>query len=91
MVKKLTEREFNTIIKLAGLSPEMRGQLGRWIARGDGVAVYRKENGHRQVVSYGGRHAQIHKPLPPHTMPKGIHKDHEQYELEGCYPGLVGH
>ena len=49
--------------------------IDRWLARGDGVAVYENhdlghaDHGSCMIVSFGSPAAQIEAPVPPHVLP----------------------
>ncbi len=67
--------------------------INRWLARGDGVAVYQNveiggaNSGHRQFVSYGSPDAQIETAEPPVRMPDIGGRINWRYQLEGTYKG----
>jgi len=56
-------------------APAVMEQIGRWLARGDGAAVYENHDlGHPQVgmpkiVSYGSGDAQLETDEPPSQLP----------------------
>lgn len=66
--------------------------INRWLARGDGVAVYENVElghpwaGHRQYVSFGGPEAQIPGD-PPTKMPDIGPMLNWRYQLVGTYRG----
>lgn len=66
--------------------------INRWLARGDGVAVYENmelghpDAGHRQFVSFGGPEAQI-QGNPPSRMPDIGGAINWRYCLVGTYYG----
>jgi len=76
-MSKLTERQLNVLIGESGLANGERTNLGRWISRGDGIAVYRY-NGEGpyprlRFISYGTRWSTIKRfSYPPRQMPRNI-------------------
>jgi hypothetical protein len=66
--------------------------INRWLARGDGVAVYENvefghpDLGHRQYVSFGSHEAQIVGD-PPTRMPDIGDSINWRYQLVGTYQG----
>ena len=87
----LTEQELNKLIAAAGLTRERKTELGRWLARNNGVAIYQNAlpdsllYGRYEFVSYGGRFAKINSPIPPQLMPG----TRPGYKLIGYYPGFI--
>lgn len=81
----LAEEDLNTT--------EVHATMNKWLARGDGVAVYRNEDlghpdiGHHQFVSYGSAQAQLETDIPPHQMPDIGNKINWRYQLLGTYRG----
>lgn len=69
------------------------GTVNKWLARGDGIAVYRNQAmdssnlGHRQFVSYGSRQAQLDMEDPPQRLPDIGGQINWPYQLEGIYWG----
>lgn len=67
--------------------------MNRWLARGDGVAVYENvelghpDAGHRQYVSFGSPEAQIPDAFPPSRMPDIGSSINWRYALVGAYRG----
>jgi hypothetical protein len=67
--------------------------MNRWLARGDGIAVYRNQDlghpelGHRQLVSFGSPAAQIEQAEAPTKMPDIGNAINWRYQLEGTYRG----
>lgn len=65
----------------------------RWLARGDGIAVYeamafdRSDFGSRQYLSYGSSAAQLEVDEPPKTLPDIGGKINWAYQLVGTYRG----
>lgn len=86
---KLTEREFNAFVAEAGLTVSQRNQIGRALARRDGIAVYlydgESDSPRRKVVSYGGRWAEIKSAYPPDRMPNIGVIGWQKYRLECWY------
>lgn len=68
--------------------------FNRWVARGDGIAVYQNvdlahsEVGHRKFVSFGGPDAQI-PGEPPEAFPVSV-SGHWAYRLEAVVPRGAG-
>ena len=60
---------------LAAFDPKCHWYLRRWLARGDGAAVYENaevghpNGGHLKAVSYGSAEAMIKADGPPEQMP----------------------
>lgn len=67
--------------------------VNRWLARGDGVAVYENcDLGHRdaglcQLVSFGSSAAQLETSTPPMQMPDIGSRVNWRYRLAGTYRG----
>lgn len=65
--------------------------VDRWIARGDGAAVYRNEDlgsidvGLFKITSYGSPQAQIETPEPPVQMPDIGNQVNWRYQLYATY------
>ncbi len=82
-VKNLTEEELKGL-----LDPEAWSIVERWLARGDGCAVYRNEaldsanHGHRQFTSYGSPAAQLEVEEPPTRLPDIGGRINWPYQLE---------
>ena len=74
-------------------APQIQAMINRWLARGDGAAVYTNEDlGHRdageiQIVSYGSPEAQLEIPDPPTQLPDIGHRINWRYRLSGVYRG----
>jgi hypothetical protein len=68
-------------------------QVNIWLARGDGIAVYRNEDlGHLDVglikiVSFGSPEAQLEDPEPPTQLPDIGGEINWRYQLHGTYRG----
>jgi hypothetical protein len=69
-------------------------QVNRWLARGDGIAVYENQDlGHHdlgscRLMSYGSPHAQLETDVPPSTMPDIGNEIGWRYLLAGTYRTL---
>lgn len=69
------------------------GLVNAWLARGDGVAIYRNvdfghfEAGHRQVCSFGSERAQLESSVPPIRLPDIGGAINWRYSLEAQYKG----
>ena len=67
----------------------------RWVARGDGVAVYENHDfnsrylGDRQYVSYGSPAAQLEVTAPPVTMPDIGSAINWRYQLVAVHGGPI--
>jgi hypothetical protein len=67
--------------------------VNRWLARGDGIAVYRNvdfgssEFGDTKFVSYGSPAAQLEVDVPPQTLPDIGNVINWRYQLQGVYKG----
>lgn len=70
-----------------------RWTVNRWLARGDGIAVYTNKNmgspdlGAMQIVSYGSGEAQLETDAPPARMPDIGGSINYAYWLTGVYEG----
>jgi hypothetical protein len=68
-------------------------QVNKWLARGDGVAVYQNQDlshpeiGHRQYLSYGSPEAQLEVDEPPERMPDIGQAINWRYTLVGKHRG----
>jgi hypothetical protein len=75
------------------LSPDSIRVVNRWLARGDGVAVYKNvdlghpEIGHEQFVSFGSPEAQLETNDPPQRLPDIGNQINWRYSLQGTYRG----
>ena len=75
----------------AGIPKASMPIVEKWLARGDGIAVYENaELGHpglgdRQWVSYGGPQAQIELDEPPVKMPDISGAINWRFQLVGTY------
>lgn len=69
--------------------------VNRWLARGDGIAIYENVDlgspdvGHRKFVSYGSTAAQLETETPPSRLPDIGDQIHWRYYLQGVYRGGV--
>ena len=67
--------------------------VNRWLARGDGVAVYENQAldsanvGHKKFVSFGSVTAQLETPEPPARLPDIGPQINWAYGLVGTYKG----
>ena len=88
------DMEHFTVEQIAAMvAAEHHAQVNRWLARGDGVAVYRnvagdsRDFGHRQFASYGSPAAQLETEIPPERLPDIGSQVNWRYALEGTYRG----
>lgn len=71
--------------------PETLETVNRWLARGDGIAVYENQDmghpelGHRQFLSYGSSDAQLETNEPPIRLPDIGGAINWRYQLIGVY------
>lgn len=83
-MKQYTETEV-----LALIDPVAHATVRRWLARGDGVAVYQNTcldsaaQGHYQLVSFGSEKAQLEVDVPPTRMPDIGENINWRYTLQG--------
>ena len=69
--------------------------VNRWLARGDGIAVYENHNigsdgaGHRQFPSFGSSAAQLETETPPKRLPDIGGHINWAYQLIGTYRGAL--
>jgi hypothetical protein len=74
------------------MDPEHYAQVNKWLARGDGIAVYEnmdmgtERTGHRTYLSFGGPDAQF-QGEPPVRLPDFPGQINWQYRLAGTYKG----
>lgn len=67
--------------------------INGWLARGDGVAVYRNNDlghpdiGHMKFLSFGSPEAQLEVGDPPEQLPDMGHEINWRYRLHGVYRG----
>lgn len=91
ITKELTRAELDALLAEEQLEPGGLELVERWIARGDGVAIYRNvllghpQLGHRQLVSFGSPAAQLEVDTPPDRMPDIGGSINWRYTLEGYY------
>jgi hypothetical protein len=77
---------------LEALDPENIATVNRWLARGDGIAVYQNvaldsaNLGHRQFLSFGSPAAQF-EGEPPEKLPDFPTAINWAYTLEGTFRG----
>lgn len=70
-----------------------RATVNRWLARGDGAALYRNQDmnsadlGHEKLVSYGSPTAQLEGAIPPARLPDIGREINWRYMLVGVYWG----
>ena len=88
-----TTRRYTTD-EIRALVPEGAwASVNRWLARGDGIAVYAnhdlgsRELGHQKFVSFGGGAAQLETSTPPDRLPDIGQTINWRYWLEGVYRG----
>jgi hypothetical protein len=83
-MKNMTEAEVKALV-----DPESWPIVERWLARGDGCAVYRNEAldssnlGHRKFTSFGSPAAQLEGDEPPTRLPDIGGQINWPYQLEG--------
>jgi hypothetical protein len=72
-------------------APEVIAQVGRWLARGDGAAVYENHDlssagvGEPRIVSFGSPAAQLETAEPPATLPDIGGAINWRFQLIGTY------
>jgi len=75
------------------LDPEHYAVVNKWLARGDGIAVYENQDfgsqllGHRQFVSFGSPAAMLEVDVPPQRLPDIGANINWRYQLVGVYKG----
>ena len=75
MLKPVTREQLDVLLSEQELGESALALVRGWLARGDGVAIYRNEAldsgtaGHRLTVSFGSGAAQIDGDEPPLRMP----------------------
>ena len=90
-MKTYTREELDDLLSQQDLLNSATETIERWLARGDGVAVYRNHElghpnlGHVQIVSYGSAAAQLETDSPPTTLPDIGPQINWRYQLEGVY------
>lgn len=92
MAEEFTARRLARVIQeLYG--PDVIRQVNRWLARGDGVAVYQNQDlghpdlGQLQLASYGSPAAQLETGEPPQVLPDMAGRVNWRYQLTGTYRG----
>jgi hypothetical protein len=99
-VKEFTGQEFRAYVErqYEDYAPDVMEKVARWLARGDGAAVYENHDlGHPdvgacQVVSYGSPAAQLETAEPPERLPDIGGRIGWRYTLIGTYKnGAKGH
>lgn len=92
LVEKVTET-MGTGADAASLVARSMDLMDRWVARGDGVAVYENHDfnsrylGDRQYVSYGSDAAQLETDTPPVNMPDIGSAINWRYQLIAVHGG----
>jgi hypothetical protein len=97
-VQVFTREQFDTYVAEGyGVTAEsVMGTVARWLARGDGVAIYENADlsspdlGVRQMVSYGSESAQLEDAVPPERMPDIGANINWRFRLVGIYGGPAG-
>ena len=90
-MKTYTREALDDLLVSEELPIEAVEKMLKWIARGDGVAVYMNhdlghpELGHYQFVSFGSADAQLETDFPPTTLPDIGNTINWRYQLEGAY------
>lgn len=90
----LSQKDLERMMGEELLTAQQIREIARWLARGDGIAVYRNNDSHsdlvgsRQFVGFGSRHSKIKDRTPPRQMPNfpGL-PSNWQYQLEGFTRG----
>jgi hypothetical protein len=93
MTKQFTEAEFVAFVQLnwGDDTASVLAQVGRWIARGDGAAVYTNNDlghpdvGMPKIMSYGSPQAMLETDEPPDRMPDTNVEINWRYGLMGTY------
>jgi hypothetical protein len=92
-VKQFTAEEFAAYVleQYGDDAPDIMAQTGRWLARGDGVAVYENhdmghpELGWPRLASYGSPAAILETDTPPERLPDTPTLINWRYVLIGTY------
>ena len=85
--------EIEALLSEVGPRDTVFPMLNRWLARGDGIAVYENvdlghpELGHKQFVSYGSPSAMLEREEAPHRLPDIGGAINWRYALVGTYRG----
>lgn len=93
MPERLTREALDEILREEELPPQAFAWVERWLARGDGVAIYCNELlgdsqlGTRQIMSYGSPAAQLEVDEPPETLPDIGQRINWRFRLEATYRG----
>lgn len=88
----MTRTEFQELLMKRDLGFAVT-TVNRWLARGDGVAVYENvdfghpDQGHIKLVSFGSAEAQIEGDAPPKRLPDIGSDINWRYALQGTYRG----
>jgi hypothetical protein len=88
-----TREQFSRVLEDKGYGDTELAMINRWLARGDGAAVYRNQDlghpelGHVKIVSYGSPQAQLEVDTPPQRLSDGLSAGaiNWRYQLEGTY------
>lgn len=89
----MTRDEFVALLTSRGYDGDAFALINRWLARGDGAAVYENhdlghpEVGHVQITSYGSSAAQLETDEPPSRLPDIGGQINWRYQLIGTYRG----
>lgn len=89
----MNAEEFTATLRAKGYGQAELDTINRWLARGDGAAVYENHDlghpmaGHIQVASYGSDAAQLETDDPPERLPDIGHQINWRYMLIGTYRG----
>lgn len=92
-MKEFTGQEFREYVErqYEDQAPDVLALVTRWLARGDGAAVYENHDlGHRdlgncQIVSYGSPAAQLETAEAPERLPDIGGRVNWRYTLVGTY------
>lgn len=91
--KTYTKDEFTQLLRDEEYTPENVAMINRWLARGDGAAVYENVDlghrhlGHKQITSYGSPAAMLEVDTPPERLPDIGNSINYRYYLAGTYKG----
>jgi hypothetical protein len=92
-VKQFTESEFAAYVEgqYEDQAPAVLAQVGRWLERGDGAAVYENHDlghpdlGMPKIVSYGSSQAMLEVSEPPERLPDIGGSINWRFVLVGTY------
>lgn len=93
MASDWSAETFTEHLRAEGYEADAVATINRWLARGDGAAVYVNQElghpmlGHVKITSYGSAEAQLETDEPPQRLPDIGASINWRYQLSGMYRG----